>query len=194
MNPDKDQQFIFSKDELSLIKNTFAGDDTLLYTVRKVFLQFPMTEVEKGLVRSTITPEVHRVLKKRILPDIGPEYPLGQLPSLLTTLTNDLKVKDDGEMWPQFKAKKLEIEYLQQQFAVLKDLDTPQPIKLAEMAVISTDGLPPIDAPMNFIQMTAYLFLLGYIDPMLLFIKSIAGQKEETPEEQSARLSRDSSK
>lgn len=179
---DKDQQFIFNEEELSLIKNTFAENDTLLYTIRKVFLQFDLTEPEKNLIKMSVTPDVLHVLKKRILPEIGPEYPLGQLPSLLTTLTKDLQTYDCERMEDQFAAKQLEIDYLTQQFKVLEDLDAPQPIKLKEMA------------QMEYVMMTAYLFLLGYIDPSLNMIKILAGEKIETPEDQKARLLRDSSK
>ena len=186
--PDKDQVFIFNKAELSTIKNTFSENDILLYTIRKVFLQFPLTEVEKGLIRTSVTPEVVHILKKRMLPDLSPEFPLGQIASILTTLTNDLKVKTPEEMEPHFNAKAHEIAYLTQQFNALEDLDAEQPIKLSDMASLDkeTDEV--------FVNMTAYLFLLGYIDPMLNFIKSIAGQKDETPEEQEKRLMRDSSK
>lgn len=180
--PDKDQIFIYNKDELSLIKNTFAENDTLLYTIRKVFLQFPLTDVEKGLIKQAVTPEVYALLKKRILPEIGPEFPLGQIPSILTTLTQDIRQKSVEDMQPQLEAKKLEIDYLEQQFAVLKDLDAPQPIKLSDLT------------KMDFVSLTAYLFLLGYIDPSLLMIKSLAGDKNETPEQQVARLKKDSAK
>lgn len=181
--PEKDQVFIFSNDELSLIKNTFADNDTLLYTIRKVFLQFPLTDTEKGLLKMAITPEVWKVLKKRILPEISNEFPLGQLPSILTTLTEQLKVKDAAEMADQFTAKQLEIDYLTQCFNTLKDLDTPQTISIKKMG-----------DTIDYVNMNAYLFLLGYIDPMLGFIKSLAGQKDETLEEQKKRLTRDSNK
>lgn len=186
--PEKDQQFIYSKAELSLIKNTFAGDDTLLYTIRKVLLQFPLTEVERGLIKTTITPEVLAVLKKRLLPDLAPEYPLGQLSSILTNLTQDLKVKDVEQMAAQFAAKQTEIDYLAQQFDELQGIESPAPILLSELGTLKGK-----DPHSQFVDMTAYLFLLGYIDPSLNMIKLIAGAKDETPEEQAARLSRDSS-
>lgn len=189
--PDKDQFGIYNKDELSLIKNTFADNDVLLYAVRKVLLQFPLTDPEKNLIKLGVTPEVYAVLKKRILPDIGSEYPLGQLPSLLITLTKNLQEKDAIEMGDLFEAKKLELDYLTQQFEVLKDLDAPQHIKLADMSVIETT--PRADTTRsNFIGMTAYLFLLGYIDPSLNMIKVIAGAKEETIDQQEKRLKKDS--
>ena len=186
---DPNQQFIFNDEELSLIKNTFANNDTLLYTVRKVLLQFPLTDTERGLIKLSITPEVHNVLKKRILPEISDEFPLAQLPSILTTLAESLKVKSVEEMEPLFSAKATEIAYLEQQFAALKDPDMVQPIKLTDMAVLVGK-----DARTAYVSLQAYLFLLGYIDPMLMFIKSLAGEKEETLEKQKERLTRNSNK
>ena len=188
---DPNQQFIFNDEELSLIKNTFANNDTLLYTVRKVLLQFPLTEAERGLIKLSITPEVHNVLKKRILPEISDDFPLSQLPSLLTTLTEQLKVKNVEEMAPLFAAKKLEIEYLKQRLDDLKNVDVivdRREIVLDDLCQITTD------AQQTYINIQAYLFILGYIDPMLMFIKSLAGEKEETLEKQKERLTRNSNK
>lgn len=186
---DENQVFIYNQAELSLIQKVFSENDVLLYIIRKVLLQFPLTEVEKGLFRMQVTPEVHAVLKKRLLPDIGDEYPIGQLPSILVSLSEQLKAKNVDELEEQFASKELEIDYLEQQFAVLKDLDAPQPIKLKEMAVLKGKSLEQ-----KFVGISAYLFLLGYIDPMLNMIKVIAGSKDETPEEKLKRLERDSTK
>lgn len=186
--PDKDQIFIYNKDELSLIKNTFANNDPLLYTIRKVFLQFPLTEAEKGLIKQAVTPEVYAILRKRILPDIGPEYPLGQLPSVLTTLTQDIRQKSVEDMAPQLAAKKIEIDYLTERFDALQGVEHENPTMLSKMAEITGD------AGNDYVGLTAYLFLLGYIDPSLLMIKMLAGDKDETPEEQVERLKKDSAK
>lgn len=190
MARDPNQQFIYNDEEISLIKNTFAENDTLLYTVRKVLLQFPLTEAEKNLIKLSITPEVHAVLKKRILPEISDDFPLNQLPSILTTLTEHLKVKTVEEMEPLIRAKRYEVDYLTQQFDVLRDVDLAgnEDIKLAIFADLS-DGR--ID---KYVGLHAYLFLLGYIDPMLGFIKSIAGEKKETVEQAKKRMDRNSSK
>lgn len=190
MARDIGQQFIFSDDELSLIKNTFADNDALLYTVRKVLLQFPLTDAEKNLIKLSITPEVLRVLKKRILPEPSDEFPLGQLPSLLTTLTEQLKVKNVEEMASQFAAKKIEIDYLEQQFAILADVDGQNEVTIMLHDLAKLNKTP--DA--QYVHITAYLFILGYVDPMLTFVKSIAGTKKETIEDLKKRMTRDSSK
>jgi len=190
MQPDKDQYFIFSVAELSLIKNTFAENDELLHAVRNVLLQFPLSDGQKALLSVGVTPAVIDVLKKRIMPDLAPTFPIGQLPSILTTLTENLKVLSPREMAPHFEAKQLEIAYLKQQFAVLETKDfSNQTIKLADLAVLENKT-----PDQQYVEMHAYLFLLGYIDPMLAMIRNLAGTKEETPDQQKKRLTRNSNK
>lgn len=189
MARDENQIFIFSNAELELIKHVFADNDELLYAVRSVFLQFPLTDREKEMIKTQITPPVIAVLRKRILPELSPEFPLSQLPSILTTLTEQLKVKDVEEMAPQIEAKAIEIAYLRQQFACLEhETDYDGGIRLEDLGKITSDWHK------DFVGLTAYLFLLGYIDPMLSFIKSIAGQKGETLEQLTERMRRDSAK
>lgn len=189
MQPEKDQYFIFTEAELSLIKNTFSDNDELLYAIRNVLLQFPLSDGQKATLSVGLNENVIGVLRKRIIPELAPVYPLGQLPSILTTLTQELKAKDANEMAPQFIAKQLEIEYLEQQFQKLEGKDNEEVIKLKDLGTII--GKTPDE---QYVEMTAYLFLLGYIDPMLGMIKNLAGAKDETPEEQKKRLTRDSSK
>ena len=192
---EQNQQFIFNSDELSLLKNTFAENDTLLYTIRKVFLQFELTETEEGLIKTAVTPEVLAVLRKRILPELSPEYPLGQIPSLMTTLTNHIQAKDANEMQPQFEAKLLEQQYLLERFTVLewitegKKYNEGNAIQLKKLGEL-VDKTPEE----QYVDMTAYLFILGYVDPMLILIKAIAGDKKETIEQQKQRMTRDSNK
>lgn len=188
MQPEKDQYFIFSEAELSLIKNTFSENDELLYAIRNVMLQFPVSDGQRAMLSVGLTPAVIAVLRKRILPELAPTFPIGQLPSVLTTLTKDIGSRPVEEMAPQFEAKEIEIQYIEQQF---KELETGEKgsISLKELGVLTGK-----DDRQRFVDMTAYLFLLGYIDPMLGMIKNLAGAKDETPEEQKKRLTRDSSK
>ena len=186
MNPEKDQVFIFNEAELSLIKNTFSENEPLIYAIRKVLLQFELNDGDKALLK-LVNADVLNVLRKRMLPELSNVFPLGQLPSLMSTLTRQLEGKDVRDMALQFKAKKIQIDYLTQQFAVLEG-DIEENIKLAELGTITEDSEE------TFINMTAYLFLLGYIDPMLIMIKTIAGKKEETLAQLNERLKRDSNK
>ena len=187
MNPEKDQVFIFNEEELSLIKNTFSENEPLIYAIRKVLLQFELNDGDKALLK-LVNADVLNVLRKRMLPELSNVFPLGQLPSLMSTLTRQLEGKDVDDMALQFKAKQLQIDYLEQQFAVLAGEEVDEKIKLADLGTITKDSEE------TFINMTAYLFLLGYIDPMLIMIKTIAGKKEETLAQLNERLKRDSNK
>lgn len=186
--PDKDQIFIFNEAELSLIKNTFSENDPLLYAIRKVLLQFELNEGDKALLK-LVNGDILNVLKKRVFPTLSNVFPLGQLPSLMTTLTQDLKSKDLNDMDLQFKSKIIQMEYLEQQFAILGGEERTEDISLAKLGEIKGKT-----SENQFIDMTAYLFLLGYIDPMLIMIKTIAGKKEETLTQLNERLKRDSNK
>lgn len=180
---------MYNDTELSLIKTVFAENEELIYAIRKVLLQFPLTEAETVMVKNAMTPEVYAILKKRIFPDVSEDAPLGQIGDIYQTLTNDLKSKNVEDMEPLLAAKQLEIDYLEQQFSVLKGEKTGEKIKLDAMKII--EGNSAFDA---YVGNTARNFILGYIDPMLALIRSIAGQKEESVEEQKERMTRNSSK
>lgn len=185
------QLLMFNDIELSLIKNTFSENDELLYMIRKVFLQFELTEDERKILKQIINKEVYAVIKKRILPVVEADSPMGNMGDLYQTLSNDLKVKGVDEMAPLFEAKQVEIDYLTQQLKVLKDVEKPVPILIKLDDLADLNGKSP---EQRFIDTTARNFLLGYIDPMLTHLKTLAGQKKETLEETKKRLERDSNK
>lgn len=180
---------MFNQAELQLIKAVFADNEDLLYAIRNVLLQFPLSDAQKKMIKGQVTPEVFTILKKKILPDLDPDAPLSQLADLRVTLTQDLKTKTIDEVAPRLAALETEIAYLEQQLNVLMDIDAPtaEPLRLEDMRTLI--GKMPENA---YIALNAYLFILGYVDPKLNDLKIIAGIKEETPEEQQKRLKRSS--
>jgi len=190
MTRDKGQVLMFTEQELGLIKATFADKEDAIYLVRKALLQFPLTEVERKQLKGFMTEEVFNVVKKRVFSEINENQPLTQLSDFYQSLNSDLKTKGVEDMSPLFAAKKIELEYLGQQFAFLKDVDGLMPTKIV------LDNLKHItdDYRQTFINTTARNFLLSYVDSFLNLLKNLAGAKEETVEEQEKRLTRDSSK
>ncbi len=185
--PDEDQITIFSNKELEFLNKMLSGNDKLVYAIRKVLLQFNLTDSDKETLKQ-VTPELIRVMKKRILAEPSNEFPFGQIPLFYSTLSEAFKSKIAEDMEKEFDAKELEIAYIEQQLAVLADLDAQQPIKqpikLSEMPTMSD----------RYIGITAYTFLFWYLDQMLYTIKILSGKKGETPEDMKKRLSRDSNK
>ena len=180
---------MFNDIELSLIKNTFADNEDLLYLIRKVLLQFPLTEVEEITVKKAMTPELYALLKKRMCPDLDPDAPLFQLSDLYQSLSPEMNTRGADEMDERFKAKQLEIDYITQQFKVLKGEDVEIIIRLADLAKIDME-----DTGQTYVNITARNFLLSYVDSFLNHFKVLAGEKKETVEEAKKRLTRDSSK
>lgn len=150
-----------------------------------------MTKEEEVLLGQVMTPAVWALVKKRIHPEIDPDAPLTELGDIYQTLTNDLRTKGVEDMVPLFEAKQLELEYLDQQFEYLKDVNSGivQRIVLDDMKVLK--GKSPMQ---NYVETTARNFLIGHVGVMLSHLKTIAGVKDETPEQTKARLKRDSSK
>ena len=184
---------MFNDAELALIKSMFSGDgEDFLYLIRNALLQFPLTKEERARLKGVMSSEVYRVVKKKILPSIDHDAPLGQLADLWQSLNNDLKAKDLESMIPLFKAKRLEIEYLEQQFEFLMDVerDFVPKIVLENLSFIVDEETPEE----WFVNTTARNFLLAYVDSFLIQLKMLAGQKVETVEETKKRLIRDSSK
>ena len=187
----KGQILMFNDIELSLIKNSFSDNEDLIYAIRKVLLQFELTKDEKKILKQAMTPELYAVVKKRIFPELDPDAPLFQLSDMYQSLAGELSKKEAGEMREQFQAKQIEIDYLTQQFEVLKDIDkkVEQKTKLADLASIDME-----DTTQTYINLTARNYLLSYVDSFLNHLKVLAGQKTETIEETKKKLIRDSNK
>lgn len=180
---------MFSDADLSLLKKTFSENDDLLYAIRNVMLQFPLTEAEKDMMRTQVTPEVYRLIKMKLYPEVDPSAPLTQLADLHQTLTNDLKVKTPEEMEPIFEAKMTEMAYLKQQVAAIADLDAAQPLKLDDMRL--REGMSAREA---FVATSVRNFILGFVDPMLRDLKVLGGASDEPLYKQKERLTRNSAK
>jgi hypothetical protein len=191
---DKNQILIYTDAEISLIKAVFADNEDLLYALRKVFLQFPMTDTEMKLIKDAMTPEVITILKKRIYPEMTGDEPFGQLSDVYQVLNNDLASKDVSEMDPIFISTQLVVDYLAQQFETLKEIDSDS---VTNKKLILLDDLKVLKEKSSFEQYVdtkARNFIIGHIDGKLQMIKTIAGEKTETTEQAKERMTRNSNK
>jgi hypothetical protein len=180
------QQMRFNDLELSLMKNTFAENEDFLFIIRKVLLQFPLDVMEADQLKGFMTDGVYTLLKKAFLPALDPDAPLFQLVDLQMGLNVDFKSYRIDEMGPYIESKQLVIEYLEQQFEVLKDSKSKMPISLAKMG-----DLKDQNAAINILSRN---YILSYVDSNLQQIKFLAGKKEESVEDTKDRLKKDSSK
>lgn len=183
---------MFSDAEISLIKNTFAGEnEENLYLIRNVLLQFPLSKEERVRLKAIMTDEVYKVVKKRIFPEIDPEVPLFNLSDMYQTLSQDLQKHGVEEMAPLFDAKMLEIDYLRQQFEILKD---PETVLIDGIFLDRLAELKNKPYVQKYVDTTARNYILAHVDTMINHLKVLAGQKDESVDDIKKRLTRDSSK
>ena len=181
----KDQKMRYSDTELSLIKNTFAGDDVYLYAVRKHMLGTVLSEGEQNIINQ-LSDEVKKLLNKVFNPTIDGDAPIFQLVDMQMGLNQDLKgiTREHGENL--IEIKRIEMNYIKSRLNKLDDIDSYEGLTLSQMADLSQP-----DAYMNII---ARNYLLSYIDSFCNELRNLAGQKEETVEQTIAKLSKNSAK
>lgn len=187
---DKNQTLRFNKAELQFLKGLFADREELLYAIRKVFLQLPISPDEETMIKE-LTPEAHELIKKFFLPDLDGDSPIFQLTDMKLAIGADIKNLSPDGAWLYIKAKEVEIRYLEQQLGALKDMSLDQKLSLESLSRLDYDKS---DADEAFINMTARNYILSFIDSNLNQIKLLAGLPNDSVEDTLKKLARDSSK
>lgn len=178
------QKMRYSDEELGLIKNTFAGDDTNLYAVRKHMLGATLTEGEQKFIEQ-LTPELKALLNKCFNPIIDGDSPLFQLVDMKMPLSPDLKGKTREEAEDIIAIKQVQIDYVQSRLDAFDGNGNSTP---------SLEAMADLKASNAFINIQARNYLLSYIDSFVNDLRNLAGQKDETIEQTKQRLAKDSTK
>ena len=180
-----EQQPRFSDKELSILKNTFAENEDLLILLRKVMIQANLTEGEDILARKTFNnEELIKVLRRLFLPEIEPDAPINQIVDMWVETYNQNKDKFGDEVEPKLEARERVIAYIKQQIESLNgEGDITIDIKEFE-----------VKNPNIYINFIAHSELYRHIEMMLMQIKLLAGNKDETPDETLKRLKKNSTK
>jgi hypothetical protein len=183
------QKLRFTTIELNLLKGLFADNEELLFLIRKVMLQFTLTQDEKDLLARTMNNTVWDLMRKVFSPELDPSAPILQLAHMAVGL--DIKSLSPDGAWPFIKAKEIEMNYINQQLEVLRGgTDEPKIVlnDLVQMNYIKKDR------ELAYINLNAWNFLLAYIDSNINQMKVLAGLKSETVEETIKRLAMNSNK
>lgn len=178
------QKMRYSDSELSLIKNTFAGDDVYLYAIRKHMLGVTLTEGEQKVI-SSLTPELKALVKKAFMPDIDGDSPIFQIVDMKMPLSADLKGKTKEEGDDIITIKQAEVDYISSRLNALDGEPHTGPT-LTDMADLSL--------PNAFFLIQARNYLFSYIDSFINDLRNLAGTKEESVEETVKRLAKNSTK
>jgi hypothetical protein len=185
--PEKDQKMRFTRAELSLMKNTFADNEALLFALRKFLLGFSLTKQEEKELEVLRTGEAYKLVKKVYTPEIDPNAPLFQLVDMKLGLNVDLKGQTEEFSLPHIQAKMFEIDYMETKISELSGA-------VASGEVETLESLGDLSHPLAFPRIIARNYLLSYIDSYTNEIKFLAGTKEETVEETLEKLKKNSTK
>jgi len=180
-----EQRMRFSDAELLILKYNFAENDELLYTLRKVFLQFELDNEEKNLIKS-LSPEILAIIKKEICPELDPNVPLFQMQDLFNIV--NFQEPDINKIDMEIRSRLIEKEYLEQQFDVLSGTPNGE--------IILKELLPDKDKPMAeaIVRLSARNLIVRHVETQLNVFKILAGAKSETVDATKERLMKDSSR
>lgn len=170
-----------SDEELSVIKNTFAENDELLQVIRKAMLELAPVGDEKAIL--DLSPEVHGVLRKMLLPEIDGTTPLGQTIDLWMTVQISDKPPEIAHLILQSRQMLID--------RIKAGLDS---LKAWKVSSAYTDFIITEDSDFDYANLIARNTFINHVDQQLIQIKILAGQKDETVEQTKERLAKDSSK
>ena len=181
----------YTDEELSLIKNTFAERDDLLKTIRKKFLGLELSEQDDINFTKILTDNVKEVLSKTLYPAIDGDAPLHQLASLWMFTVADIKDMTKDKAIIYIKAREVTTNFIEQKLVMMLNNSDYSNLEilfsdLKERANKTDDEY--------YIGILAYVDIISFIDSQLAQLGLLAGEKDETEEEQAKRIAKNSSK
>lgn len=186
----REQTMRYSNQELQIIKNTFAENDDLLKTIRKVMLQMPLNAVDLSRLELIKKKEVLAILRKTFLPTLDADAPINQQLDLWMTV--QIVDKTSDEAYPHLKAREMVIDYIDQQLYMLEE-GCKVPYGKEKIKFSKLVNLERVDTKV-YIDMITRNTIVNHIEMQLMMLKILGGLKDETLEETQERLKKDSAK
>jgi hypothetical protein len=172
--------------EIEVIKRAFAGDESILKSVRSLFLGFPITKVEADVVRSVFNDkEVLQALRKKMYPRLSSEVPIGEESDFWFGTETEILDKSPESITQVVMSKQRTLDMLAQAFELLVNPDGAK-IDLTFAPDLKSD-------PLQIELLTRNKYVKTVVTGLAI-INVIAGQKNETVEQAKERLLKDSTK
>lgn len=173
-----------NEEEVKLIKAVFTNNDVLLQAMRAVLLGLSPTVDEQESVRSAFANEqLKKVIWRRFYPTLDKNSPIGQVQDVWLGVEEMVfgHAPDTIKQAVDYKRGALEM--------------TRRGLNLCENPgsdSINVEYFPESDFDVLKTGLLARNQYIRHVESQLLWLKIIAGQKEETPQETKKRLSTDS--
>lgn len=182
----------FNDGELSMIKNTFAENEALLLAIRKVFLQFELSQTDKDILRVFKGKKgLFDLVSKTFKPELESGAPIHQLIDLWMTV--DFKEKTLEEIEIQLDSRQILIDLLEQQLKGLSEIvagkEPKYKLLLSDLAKRGGKS-----AKEFYARLTARNMLITHVEMQLSQLDILAGVKDESVEQTKEKLFKNSSK
>lgn len=172
------QQGRISDTEKSLIKATFKDRSDIILALRNLFYGFELDEQEKSLITSISTPVIRKLLRKVLLPELEKDIPLGQN----TDLWKVIKIETIDEAVLQISATEIMIGMIEKALKLLENFYGDKP------------NLQVKDEKNFHAVLVARNGYMKHIDMYLEGMRLMADSEEETPDQKTERMKKDSMK
>lgn len=183
---EKATPFLVNDQQISAIKDSFAGNNELLMSIRALLMGFEIDEATKNIIKSTFTNEtVREAFREKLYPKLSPTSLIGQGGDFWFGTDTEIIGRDPETIKQLMQSKKETLGYFDHAFRLLDD-----PFGKAISLEVECD-FKKDPYQISFIARNRYLSALG---TALAMIKAIAGEKKENLEQAKLRLFRDSSK
>lgn len=179
----------FTEEELGIIKNTFSDSDDLLKAMRKVFLQMPLTATDLSILSVNFNNKKNllRIVRKTFLPELDPQAPLGQLIDLWMTI--QFTDKSPELALPHLIARKILIEYIEQQLEGLEDGKYKRTIDFNNFTKFGKKTAEEL-----YIDLIVRNTMINHTDMSLMQLEFMAKESSLTPEQIEELRKKNSSK
>lgn len=173
-------------EEISLIENTFKGQEQLLITLRKFILQGELSKAEQDDMARLKSPEVVRIIKKTVWPSLDKGAPLAQIVDVYSNMDLHPTPKDHALL--MIKARKKADRFMTSRLNALEgkpDQDEIQFDSLLEDKESDED---------TYTDFLARNYILSFLDTHGLMQLHLLANTNKTPEEMVMELKRKSTK
>lgn len=162
-----------NEEEVKLIKSVFKDNENLLKTMRALFFGFSLSAEELELLRSTFSnTQLTKIIKKRFLPEISKDTPIGQLGDPWLNETRAIYGQNPTQIEQTLHYKKETIKMLK---TALDLLENP---RSGAISIEYNPNQHPND-PLGISLLIRNQFI-SHIETQLSFLRMIAEAEEKT--------------
>jgi hypothetical protein len=180
-------RLMYSDNDINLIKATFAENEELLLSIRKLFFGAEISPEEKANIKNIFSkPQVKEVFRKKVYGLNNLDTPIGQLSDFWLGVETQVFGANRETIEQAITSKDLVLKMFQKAFDLLDNPD-------GEKVNLDFNATSLITDPLG-IQIIARNLYMKAIETSLLAVQTIAGKKDETLEQTLQRLQKDSSR